>query len=377
MLSITYNSKIFTFFKILSIILIFSSCQTTKFAAEESQELTVQFLDEYIIDKDFVFQDAEFGGISGIDFRNDKDIVLVNDSPANPTIYEAEFIIDNFKIDSIIFKNTIQLNDFENDFYTEENLDMESIRYFENGFLISTEGNINKQKSPQIFKTSTTGEFENRHNLPEYFQVGGQNEPRHNGVFEGLSLSKNKKGFWFANELPLVEDGPKPKLFNTNSPIRINYFDLETERVTKQFAMDLDRITKIPLLPFHINGLTEILSIDEHRLLVLERAYSAGHKSKGNNVKLFLVDLSKATDTKSISELKSQKNEISYAKKTLIFDFKSVKNQLTDGIIDNIEGLSFGPKLPNGNSTLILISDNNFNSFGKQLNQVILLEIKL
>ncbi|WP_127846341.1 esterase-like activity of phytase family protein [Psychroflexus aestuariivivens] len=377
MLNITYNSNKITYLKLLILLLTICSCQTTKFATDESKRFSVKFLDEYIVNKDFQFQNAEYGGISGVDFRNDKNIVLVNDSPVNPIIYEAEFIIDNLKIDKLVFKNTIQLNDIESDFYTKESLDMESIRYFQDGFLISTEGNITKEKSPQIFKTSLAGEFEKKYNLPEYFQTGGENKPRHNGVFEGLSVDKSSKGFWFANELPLAKDGPKPKLINTNSPIRLSYFDLKTEQVTKQFAMDLDRVTKIPLLPFYLNGLTEILAIDEHRLLILERAYSAGHKSKGNNVKLFLVDVSKATDTKSISELKSQKNEISYAEKTLVFDFKSIKNKLTNGIIDNIEGLCFGPKLPNGNSTLILISDNNFNRFGKQLNQIILLEIKL
>ena len=42
--------------------------------------------------------------------------------------------------------------------------------------------------------------------------------------------------------------------------------------------------------------------------------------------------------------------------------------------IDNIEGVSFGPKLPNGNSTLIFVSDNNFSK--EQVTQLLLFEIE-
>lgn len=44
-------------------------------------------------------------------------------------------------------------------------------------------------------------------------------------------------------------------------------------------------------------------------------------------------------------------------------------------MVDNLEGIAFGPKLLNGNQTLIIISDNNFSSWTRQLNQVILLEL--
>ena len=63
-------------------------------------------------------------------------------------------------------------------------------------------------------------------------------------------------------------------------------------------------------------------------------------------------------------------------KKKLLFNFESIKDFLTDGIIDNLEGITLGPKLKNGNQSLILVADDNFQTFGKQLNQFILLEIK-
>jgi len=68
------------------------------------------------------------------------------------------------------------------------------------------------------------------------------------------------------------------------------------------------------------------------------------------------------------------KNYLS-ANKKLLFDFESVRDQLTNQIIDNIEGITFGPVLANGNQSLLLISDNNFNPVDKQINQLILLEL--
>ena len=47
--------------------------------------------------------------------------------------------------------------------------------------------------------------------------------------------------------------------------------------------------------------------------------------------------------------------------KELLFDFEQVIAQLKTKSLDNFEGMALGPKLPNGNDTLIVVSDNNFN----------------
>jgi hypothetical protein len=41
--------------------------------------------------------------------------------------------------------------------------------------------------------------------------------------------------------------------------------------------------------------------------------------------------------------------------------------------IDNIEGITFGPKLTNGKQSLLFVSDNNFSE--KQITQVLLFEV--
>lgn len=41
--------------------------------------------------------------------------------------------------------------------------------------------------------------------------------------------------------------------------------------------------------------------------------------------------------------------------------------------IDNVEGITFGKKLPNGHDTLVLVADNNFNK--EQQTQIIAFEV--
>ena len=44
------------------------------------------------------------------------------------------------------------------------------------------------------------------------------------------------------------------------------------------------------------------------------------------------------------------------------------------GRIDNIEGVSFGPRLANGNRSLVFVSDNNFNR--NQVTQFLAFEVQ-
>lgn len=139
--------------------------------------------------------------------------------------------------------------------------------------------------------------------------------------------------------------------------------------------MQLEHITKIPWLYFAVNGLTELLEYAPDRFLVLERAFSAGHGTNGNTVRIFDVDASQASNT--LQEKNLRKIKYQPAHKNLIFDFKPYRKQLKEQIIDNIEGMTFGPDLPNGNKTLLLVSDDNFSSLGRQITQIILLELEV
>ena len=79
-----------------------------------------------------------------------------------------------------------------------------------------------------------------------------------------------------------------------------------------------------------------------------------------------MADLHEATDV-SLMALKDNHAFIPAAKSLLL-------NMDDLGIYtDNIEGVTFGPVLPNGHKTLLFIADNNFSAAQKE--QVLLFEL--
>jgi len=346
--------------------LVMISCRSIQKRSIENLQL--KFLDEYILPENIVFDGTIVGGLSGIDYYNDT-YYLVCDDSKNPRYYEAKIDIDNSKINKVDIQKVVLVKD------TTHFLDLESIRYNvkTNQVLITSEGHIKRQHNPSFFSTNTSGTIEHYFRLPKAFKANSEEKPRHNGVLEGLSLSVDKKGYWIAMELPLETDGPEPQLVKTNSPVRITYIDAISHQPEKQFAYALDSITKQPKGNFAVNGLTDILEYTKDNFFIIERSYSSGLGSQGNTVKIFKVASSKATDILEFASLK----DVNYipATKELVFNFEQIRDQLTNNSVDNIEGITFGPTLPNGNRTLLLVSDNNFSKFEKQLNQFILLEI--
>lgn len=336
----------------------------------------IHFLDDYTIPA-IDFKGTEIGGLSGIDYNGQK-YILISDQKKDYRFYTAQIKLKNRKIDTIIFEAVTHLQK-DSLFSKKQYLDLEGIRFFPNKktMFISSEGSVSRQKNPGIFSVSPKGKLTSSFPIKDYFEATSEAQPRNNGLFEGITLSADQKGFWVAAELPLKADGPEPTLHKTISPARITYYDLATKKPTKQVVYLLDSITKVPKKPFHVNGISSILTIAPEKLLVIERAYSAGLGNQGNSVRLYVADVSKATNTADSNALKTKMDSIVPAHKTLLFDFEGIKNKLSVGFIDNIEGITFGPVLENGNQSLILISDNNFNQLGEQINQVILMELIL
>lgn len=361
--------KKFLFTSLLLILI--TSCGTSK--KLDTRQLELTFLDDYIIPEKLEIGGTKVGGLSGIDFHNGQ-YYLVCDHPGNPRFYKAEILINRTQIDTVIFSEVIELKR-NDEFFKDNTLDLEGIRYdnSKNEIVLTSEGSVLKGHDAAIFHVTPGGEFLKQYELPAYFLASGEQKPRNNGVFEGLAAAV-EGGYWAGMELPLEKDGSKPKLFPTKSPIRITHFN-EAGEATRQFVMQLEGITKIPWFYFAVNGLTEIIEYAPNRFLVLERAFSAGHGSRGNTVRIFDVDTREATNTLDMENLRKEK--FTSAKKSLIFDFKAVRKKLKENFIDNIEGMTFGPDLPNGNKTLLLVSDNNFNSLGRQINQVILMELNI
>lgn len=90
-------------------------------------------------------------------------------------------------------------------------------------------------------------------------------------------------------------------------------------------------------------GVSALALASETELLVLERGYDSA--TDRNSIRIYRVDLAAPKA------------------KRLLVDVEELLPQLAPGFrrLDNFEGMTFGPTLPNGNRTLVLVSDNNLN----------------
>ena len=346
---------------------IFFSCNKTK-------QTKLIFLDEYILADSLQFKNTIVGGLSGVDFANNQYYFVVDDAE-NPRILLANISILDNKIQVVKFNDLILLADTTTNFYAQNTLDLESVFVDEatNEIYLVSEGSINKNKLPTVFKSDIKGRFLENFQIPK--NLSNLKTIKHNAAFEASSKSIDKKGFWVAMEAPLNVDGEEPTFTRTLSPIRITYFNKKSRKATKQYAYQLENITKPAKGNINLNGVTAMLEYQKNHFLVIERTYQNGYGSYGNIVRVFDVTIDESvTNILEIDALKS--SEFIPLKKRLLFNFEDVKNKLTDEIIDNIEGITFGPVLPNGNKSLLLVADDNFQVYGKQLNQFILLELQ-
>lgn len=138
--------------------------------------------------------------------------------------------------------------------------------------------------------------------------------------------------------------------------------------VLGQVAYELDALPEDPEGRFGTTGVTEILAVDATHFLVIERATVENADGVFQNVvKVYEIDVTGATDTATITALAGE--DIVPVSKRLVLDLSAAGVEP----VDNIEGIARGPALENGNRSLVLVSDNNFNE--TQVQQFIALEV--
>lgn len=355
------------------LMILFSSCAVLKPASQS--HVMVKYLDEYVIPNDVMVEGTLVGGLSDLDFDGEY-FYAVCDLPSSPRIYQFSLEIKDYRIDTIEFLKMIPITK-DSSAFSDLFFDSEGLVFHRktSGFTLSSEGSVKNGRDPFVADLDSNGGTTALYELPPYFQASEKEGPRNNGVFEGLSHTMDGNGIWVVNELPLKLDGPAPGIFRTKSPVRFTRFDRSEKTAEKQFYYPLDRLRKIPLLPYGINGVTAVLEYEKDRFLVLERGFSAGYGNHGFRVLLYRADAREADDVLEAEVLKGKLDKLQGTKKELVFDFNSIRKKLTRRSVDNLEGMAFGPRLPNGNRTLILIADNNFNRVMPQMNQVILMEV--
>ena len=222
--------------------------------------------------------------------------------------------------------------------------------------LWTSEGDIARGFGPALYESARDGRFLREFALPAMFTPDPTQRrgPRDNLTLEGIALTPDGRSAWLAMENALIQDGPVPSTGAPGGPCRFTEIDLEAGRAVRQIAYLPDAIPLRPLIPgsFADNGVSEVLMLDAHRMLVLERAYATG---TGNSLRLYEIDTRAAGDVLAIDALAPGNHQP--VAKTLVADFAT----LGLSRLDNTEGMCWGPPLPNGNRMLVVVSDDNFN----------------
>lgn len=314
-----------------------------------------------------LFQGVEFGGISGLDRAADGSYVAISDDRGGergtPRFYSLNLDYDatGFKAVSINSQTTMKRPDGSAFPSNARTVDPESIRVAPNGNLYwSSEGNWNADPKlrfqPFVREMRTDGSFVREFNTPAMFNyvdnatTGGRN----NKLFEALTVAPNGT-VWTANEDALIQDGNITSL-SKGSTVRVTALNPVTGQSGAQYAYQLPPIPvdAAPGAPFGPdNGLPELLALSDTRFLAVERAFASG---VGNTIRLVLTDTTGATDVSGIASLNGANGVTPMSREVLL----EMAIQYQGIILDNVEAISWGKTLDNGNRTLVLAVDNNF-----------------
>ncbi|HVZ96434.1 MAG TPA: esterase-like activity of phytase family protein [Chitinophagaceae bacterium] len=375
---------------LLILLFTYVSCTVIKPSTNQhvwSDSNHLKFLDEYDVPFNAPFMNTTIGGLSGIDYNPaDKHYYLISDdrSEKNPArFYVARIVLGDNKIDSVVFTDVRFLKDSAGKNYPNSRTDPyhtpdpEALRFDpkSNTFIWSSEGEriVKPEKlvleDPAVTETTPEGKYIDTFELPLQLHMhADESGPRQNSVFEGVTFDEQYKNLFVSVEEPLYNDGPRAGLDDSAGLNRILKFDMVTKKPVAQYAYITDPIAHpaTPANAFKINGIPDILYLGNNKLLVIERSFSTGRMAC--TIKVFITDLSPAENISDVASLKS-KMELHTATKKLLFNMDDI------GIyIDNIEGVTFGPKLADGKQSLIFVSDNNFNPLQKT--QFLLFEIE-
>ncbi|NEP39877.1 MAG: phytase, partial [Okeania sp. SIO2H7] len=326
----------------------------------------------------FEFQGTEVGGISGISYDRGEGIYYAISDDRSQNNDARFYTVDIDWSDGTLDDGDVEFTDFttllNNDGvpFPENGVDPEGIAFNGENLFISSEGNVNEGIDPFVNEFSLTGEQLNELTITDKFLPNndGTQGIRNNQAFESLTITPDKRFLYTATESALVQDGERPTLEN-ESASRIIKYDLETGEAIKEFLYFVD---PIPVAPdpedgFADNGLVELLALDNSdTLLALERSFAVG---VGNNIRLYEVQLQNTTNIQDFDGLINPDDpdgELfdvdAVAEKRLLLDFAEL------GItLDNDEGMAFGPVLPDGSQSLVVVSDNNFNNVTPQVTQ--------
>jgi hypothetical protein len=338
---------------------------------------SIEFIGEATLPKGLSFQKTEVGGLSGItyDAQNDLYYAISDDrgqkAPARFYTLKIDLNQGNLPDNGVTPVGVTTLLKDNGQTFRARETDTEGIAVTKaETVFISSEGDVAQLIPPFIKEFSlSSGKVQQTLPIPNKFlpDQNGKQGVRNNLAFESLTITPDNKYLFTATENALIQDGPAAQP-NIGSPCRILQYNLLSNQPEKEFLYQTEPIGSF----FNItgkfaSGLPDLLALDNQgHFLSIERSFTG----LGFAVLLFQISLEGANNISNIDSLLAvDTKNIQPVQKKLLLDLRTI-----DAPLDNIEGLTLGPQLPDGQRALILISDNNFNSI--QRNQILAFKVK-
>ena len=359
-------------------------------ATSETGAMTVadmEFLGEVVVPTGTLFDGTEIGGLSSITYDAGRGVYYAlsddqgNRATGDPVRYYTMAIdVSDGSLDDgdIVFTDVTQLFESHTTPFPPGGLDPEGFTLGREGFLfMSSEGNTlsNPIIDPFIRRYNLNGRVTADLPIPDkYIPNGVDWGVRFNLAFESLNPTPDGRSLVTAGEGALVQDGPASS-FTNGSLARILVYDLRQRIPTSEYVYEVAPWAE-PSAIFGVNGIAEVLPIDDvGTMLVMERSFSVGGVlggGTGNVIVINEISTQGATDVLGVDALYEGGSPIAFTpvSQRPVFAFDDL------GIpIDNIEGMTFGPPLPDGRQSLVIVSDNNFAA--SQFTQFIVLAVDL
>jgi hypothetical protein len=368
----------------LSLILIFIipliliSFLFNNFASASSIIKSIEFIGQATLPTGLIFQKTEIGGLSGItyDARNNLYYAISDDrgQKAPPRFYTFTIDLSKGKLtnNDVIPVGVTNLLNTSNQPFPPNTTDTEGIAITnQDTIFVSSEGDVDKLINPFIKEFAlASGKTISTLPIPDKFLPDSQKQKgiRNNLAFESLTITPNQKFLFTATENALIQDGPAAKS-GVGTSSRILEYNLLTKQPEREFLYQTEPVTPLfnPTGKF-ASGLPDLLALNNQgNFLSIERSFTG----LGFTVFVFEISLENATDIHNFDSIaKIDPDKIKPVEKKLLLDLRTL-----DVSLDNIEGLTLGAKLPDGQPSLILISDNNFN--GLQQTQILAFKLKI
>ena len=331
---------------------------------------SLDFAGEATLAAGLSFEGTTVGGLSSITYDAARDVYYAV-SDAQPNLGQGPFRFYTLRIDvadghlapnDVTVLDVTTFTDAAGNPLTPGTVDPEGLALTPRDTLILTsEGfsNATTTVAPFVREFGLDGRQLAEYDLPSYvdpaFPTSGV---RQNLGLESAAFTPNGRWLFTGFENALVQDGPMATL-TTGSHARLLQIDAATGEVAHEYVYPVDRVAEppVPAGQFTVNGLVELLPFNKRFMLAMERSFSVG---AGNTIRLHRVAIPGANDVAGLADLDAA-GAVRPVAKTLVLDLDDVRNDQNQALVlDNLEGMTLGPRLPDGGRALVLVSDNNF-----------------